>query len=579
MNQEFGQLREDHSQSPLYSSDLAPVPASGRTWGTGHLTALWIGMAVCIPTYLLASYMMRDGLSWTETLAIIGLANILVTIPMVLNGHAGVKYGIPFPVIGRASFGINGIHIASVLRGIIACGWFGVQTWIGGLAIYSIAVTALGLPIAEGLTVGKFAGFGIFWLINMYFVWKGSESIKWLEVLAAPLLLLMGVALIVWGTNQTGSFSMVLEQSNHLTEKTATLEFDDQGSWLALNPLHRKNSEQFKAEEFRLSNKPESIENSVWQAINPSDTRVFISPEVITKFAVQFKGRAHGESVSSSVISALPKPAVQSGWIQRLWKYILWLTIMVGYWATMSISIADVTRYARSQKAQVTGQFLGLPTTMMLYSFVGVFVTCSAMINFDDVLIAEDAPWDPVSLMAKFDQPAIVILAQLAMLIATLSTNIAANVIAPANAFSNLWPQKISFRGGGYITGLLGILVCPWFLMDEISALLLFVSGLLGPVLGIMIADYYAVRKMHIDLDELYRVNGRFAFGGSGFNIAAVVAFLAGISIALIGYFIPALGFLYTTSWFTGFIASFFIYYLMMSGKMRNHPSSVSSSF
>jgi len=564
MSQEYAQLREDHSLSPLYSEDLAPVPASGRTWGTGHLTALWIGMAVCIPTYLLASYMMRDGLSWVETLSIIGLANVIVTVPMVLNGHAGVKYGIPFPVIGRASFGIHGIHIASVLRGIIACGWFGVQTWIGGLAIYAIAVTIAGQPVAEGLTLGKFGGFAVFWLINMYFVWKGNESIKWLEVLAAPLLLLMGIALIVWGSSQTGSFSKVLEQSNHLAERTAAVEYDENGSWLVLNPLHAKEDDTFKATWFRFAPGTATIPSETpWQPLDSDRLRVPLSRDVWTHAQVQFRNVQEGREVISSTVSASPLPS-QSGIVRRMWQYILWLTIMVGYWATMSISIADVTRFARSQKAQVTGQFLGLPTTMMLYSFIGVFVTCAAMINFDDVLVAEDAPWDPVSLMARFEQPVVVILAQLAMLVATLSTNIAANVIAPANAFSNLWPRRISFRRGGYITGMVGILLCPWLLMNEISALLLFVSGLLGPVLGIMIADYYAVRKMQIDVDELYRVNGIFAYGGSGFNSAAVIAFLAGVGVALIGYFVPALGFLYTTSWFTGFFIAFVIYYLLM---------------
>jgi cytosine/uracil/thiamine/allantoin permease len=567
MSQGFVTLREDHSASPLYSEDLAPVPASGRTWGTGHLTALWIGMAVCIPTYLLASYMMRDGLSWVETLLIIGLANVIVTIPMVLNGHAGVKYGIPFPVIGRAPFGIRGIHIASVLRGFIACGWFGVQTWIGGLAIYAIFTAATGTEGASGLSAGKFVAFGVFWLINMYFVWKGNESIKWLEVLAAPILLLMGIALIVWGSTQSGSFRKVLDQSNHLADKTSVIEKDPEGFWLLLNPLHRKHEAGFKADAFRFTANGTAIPPDVqWQPLDPANTRIPLGSAEVTTAAVQFRGQAGGKVVESSVIAAAVES--KSGWTGRVWKYVLWLTIMVGFWATMSISIADITRYARSQKAQVSGQFLGLPTTMMLYSFIGVFVTCAAMINFDDVLIADDAPWDPVSLMGKFENPVVVIFAQLAMLVATLSTNIAANVIAPANAFSNLWPRRISFRAGGYITGLVGIVVCPWLLMNEISSLLQFVSGLLGPVLGVMIADYYAVRKMKIDPDELYREHGTFAYGGSGFNPVALAALAAGMGVSLAGYFIPALSFLYTTSWFTGFIIAFALYYVFMKNRV-----------
>ena len=204
-------LQEDHSKSSLYSHDLAPVPADQRTWNTWHLAALWVGMAVCIPTYLLASYMMRSGLGWVETLLIIGLANAIITIPMVLNGHAGVKYGIPFPVLGRSSFGTKGIHLPAIVRGIVACGWFGIQTWIGGLALYSIFTVVTGMPPTAGLSTGKFVGFAAFWLLNMYFVWKGTESIKWLEQLSAPILLAGGLLLIYWGTVQTGSFGKVLD--------------------------------------------------------------------------------------------------------------------------------------------------------------------------------------------------------------------------------------------------------------------------------------------------------------------------------------------------------------------------------
>jgi NCS1 family nucleobase:cation symporter-1 len=240
---------------------------------------------------------------------------------------------------------------------------------------------------------------------------------------------------------------------------------------------------------------------------------------------------------------------------------------MVGFWATMSISIADITRYAATQRDQVTGQFLGLPLTMMLYSFVGIFVTCAAIINFKDVLIAEDAPWDPVSLIAKFENPVVVIIAQIFMIIATLSTNIAANVIAPSNAFSNLWPKKISFKTGGTITGIIGILILPWWLLDEISGFLIFVSGLLGPVLGILIADYYFIRKKEMALPELYKEEGIYSYGKTGFNKAAMISLVVSVFLALIGYWVPALNFLYSLSWFTGFIIAFVLYYFLMKNN------------
>jgi NCS1 nucleoside transporter family len=248
----------------------------------------------------------------------------------------------------------------------------------------------------------------------------------------------------------------------------------------------------------------------------------------------------------------------------KLWEYLLWFTAMVGFWATMSISISDITRYAKSQKDQLAGQFLGLPGTMIFYSFVGIFVTSASLLAFDDVIIVEDAPWDPVTLVAKFKNPVVVILAQIAMIIATLSTNIAANVIAPANAFSNLSPKKINFRQGGYIAGLIGIVICPWWLMNEISGILIFISGLLGPVLGILLSDYFMVRKTNVDVDELFNPTGIYAFGGSGFHGKAMIALAAGVLVALIGYWVPALEFLYSLSWFTGFGVSFLLYWMLV---------------
>jgi cytosine/uracil/thiamine/allantoin permease len=552
-NQDIVELHEDVSNSSLYSEDLAPVPASKRTWSKWHLAAIWVGMAVCIPTYLLASYMIKTGLNWYEALIIIGVANLIITIPMVLNGHAGVKYGIPFPVIGRAAFGTKGIHFASVTRGIIACGWFGVQTWIGGLAIYAIFNALTGTNGELGLSIGKFVGFGIFWVINMYFIWKGTESIKWLETYSAPILIVMGVALIYWSYAKADGFSIVLEQSVQLGKTGASIHEKDKLFYLNLNSLKDKEG-NLKVTEYNIvSNK-----NTTWKPF--TNQPILIS--TIENVQVQFRNTETEKPVVSSIVTASIIDTSKKN--SKLWSYLLWLTAMVGFWATMSISIADITRYASTQKDQVVGQFIGLPATMMLYSFVGIFVTCAAVINFKDILIADDAPWDPVSLIARFKNPTVVIVAQIFMLIATLSTNIAANVIAPSNAFSNLWPKKISFRTGGMITGLIGILIMPWWLLNEISGFLIFVSGLLGPVLGILIADYYVIRKKKLALAELYKEDGIYSYNKTGFNKAAMIALFAGVFLALIGYWVPALNFLYSLSWFTGFFISFVLYILFM---------------
>ncbi|KAA3613799.1 MAG: hypothetical protein DWQ05_16105 [Calditrichaeota bacterium] len=574
MKDEIAVVNEQFSNSRLYSEHLAPVPHTKRTWNLWNLAAIWIGMAVCIPTYILASYMIKSGLSWQAALIIICLANVIITIPMVLNGHAGVKYGIPFPVLGRASFGTNGIHIAAILRAIVACGWFGVQTWIGGLAFYAIWNALTGSTGSLGLDFGKFVGFALFWFVNLYFIWRGTESIKWLESFAAPILIIIGILLIVWGSYGAGSFNTVLEQGKQLENPTARLSNNNGILKVQLTPLQDVQG-TFKAEEYQLTIPILSGEMKTlgWNQLNPEglifpiNDAEFAMESVFNKqrsIDVQFRKRLGDKTIESSVVSLNFPQEKTSRSMDQLWGYLLWLTAMVGFWATMSLSIADITRYAHTQKEQVLGQFIGLPGTMVLYSFIGIFVTFAALANFDDILISQDAPWDPVSLLARFESPTVVIISQIFMIIATLSTNIAANVIAPANAFANLFPKKIDFKRGGLITGIIGIIICPWWLLDEISGILIFVSGLLGPVLGILLCDYFVIRKKELNLAALYQTDGEYAYN-SGFNPAAILALSIGILSALIGYWVPALSFFYSLSWFTGFLISFVLYYLFFN--------------
>jgi len=548
-------VRTDIKESALYSPDLAPVADSERTWSAWHLAALWVGMAACIPTYVLASYMMKSGLSWLEALTIILIANVIVTVPMTLNGHAGVKYGVPFAVIGRAPFGTLGVHIPALVRALVACGWFGVQTWIGGLAIYVIACTLLAQPVANGLTIGKFIAFGVSWVLTLYFIWRGSESIRYLETFAAPILIGVGLLLLAWGASHGGGFATVLAQSTQLERTTAEYRAD---GGISILPLRDVNGE-WKADEYRIAGSSR-LENADWR---PAEQGVVeMPPQEVERLrtvaknnlVVQFR---RAQTVSSPVPVA--EPSISGS---RLASWLFWMTAMVGFWATMSISIADITRFGKSQRAQVAGQFLGLPTTMLLYSFVSVFVTCAALIVFEDVLVAEDAPWDPVSLIARFENPVIVVATQLLLLVATLTTNIAANVIAPANAFANLWPRVISFRRGGLITGLIGVVIAPWLLFDRISELLVFVSGFLGPVLGVMLADYYLVRRTRLSLAGLFDPQGPYRYR-NGFNPSAMIALAAGVATALVGYFVTWLQWLYTASWFSGFLVAFLIYILL----------------
>jgi nucleobase:cation symporter-1, NCS1 family len=448
----------------LYNDDLAPVSREERSWGTYNFAALWISMAVCIPTYMLASGLIAGGMNWKEAILTVLLGNLIVLLPMVLNAHAGTKYGIPFPVFVRASFGVRGANLPAVLRALVACGWFGIQTWIGGQAIYSMAKIVW--PPAAHMAGGIWICFFGFWLLNMWVVWKGIDTIRVLEGVGAPFLLIVGLVLLWWTVTKAGGFGPVLD-----------------------TPSRFKSTAEF--------------------------IRFFIPS----------------------------------------------LTGMVGFWATVALNIPDFTRYARSQKAQIWGQALGLPATMTLYSFIGVAVTSASVVLFGQAI------WDPVDLLGRFHQPLVAFVALIALLIATLTTNVAANVVSPSNDFSNLNPRRISFRTGGMITGVVGVLMMPWKLLGDLSAYvfgwLVGYSALLGPIAGVMIADYFLIRRARLSVVDLYRRNGLYEYD-NGVNPRAVVALVTGIAVALLGLVLPALRLLYDYAWFVGFGVSGAVYVMLM---------------
>jgi NCS1 family nucleobase:cation symporter-1 len=448
----------------LYNQDLAPVPEPGRSWGVYNYASLWVAMSVCIPTYMLASGLIAGGMDWMQAVGTILLGNLIVLIPMLLNAHAGTRYGIPFPVFVRASFGVRGANVPAVLRALVACGWFGIQCWIGGQAIYSML--RILWPGSAGFSGSVWVCFFLFWLINMFVVWRGIETIKFLEGIGAPFMLIVGLLLLWWITGKAGGLGPVLHTPSKFH---STAEF-----------LH------------------------------------FFIPS---------------------------------------------LTGMVGFWATVALNIPDFTRYAKSQRAQMAGQALGLPTAMTLYSFIGVAVTSASAVLFGEPI------WDPVVLLGRFNRPVVALVALIALLIATLNTNVAANVVSPSNDFSNLRPSLISFRTGGLITGVVGIAMMPWKLLSDFSAYifgwLVGCSALLGPIAGIMICDYYLVRGRKLEVEDLYRRNGAYEYN-SGFHVQALVALAAGVLVGFMGLVVPSLRWLYDYAWFVGFFVSGTLYFALM---------------
>jgi NCS1 family nucleobase:cation symporter-1 len=481
---EAGTLPHD-GFTPEYSSpDLAPVPPGRRTWRARDLAVLWISMAACVPTYMLASSLIDRGMSWWQAVLTIFLANCIVLVPMALNAHAGTRYGIPFPVYCRAAFGLRGANVPAVMRALVACGWFGIQAWIGGMALHTLLAVwfpswAHAAPVAGlGITWPQAGCFLAFWFLNVLVVWRGIDTIRVLLHIKAPLLIGLGLALLAWAYHQAGGFGPMLSRPS---------EFAPGGP--------------------------------------------------------------------------------QEG---RFWVFF-WsaLTANVSFWATLALNIPDFSRYCRSQRDQVVGQALGLPPTMALYSFIGVAVTSATVVIYGAPI------WDPVQLLTRFENPAVLVVAMLSLCLATLATNIAANVVSPANDFAHLKPSWISFRVGGLITGVVGLLIQPWRLLANagvyIDTWLIGYSLLLGACGGVLIADYWALRRGRLDLAGLYRRDGPYWYAG-GFNPVALVALAAGIAPCLPGFAAAALhadvpafwSELYADAWFVSFGTSFLSYLVLM---------------
>ena len=476
---DFVELKEDISKSPLWNPDLAPTPLSRRTWSTYHIAALWIGMSVVITTYTLASGLMQQGMSWWQAMLTILLGNTIVLLPMILNAHAGTKYGVSFPVLCRASFGVKGANVPAMLRALVACGWFGIQTWIGAVALNTLVAAVW--PAWSSVAAGIWVSFAAFWLVQVWIILNGLEGIKKLEGWSAPLLLAGGALLLGWAIMRGGGLGHILAQSSRLQQRNVPF----------------------------------------WQLF----------------------------------------PAA--------------VTANVGYWATLSLNIPDFTRYAQSQRSQALGQALGLPATMTAFAFIGVAVTSATIVLFGEAI------WDPVALIARIGTPVVVVFGALIIMLAQLTTNMAANVVSPANDFSSLAPKRISYVTGGLITAAIGIVMMPWKLYADASAYiftwLIGYSSLMGAIGGILIADYWVMRKRQLSLEDLFKVNGAYSYDG-GVNWRAITVLVVSILPVVPGFIRAALtpggqvahpniwDSLYTYAWFVTFTLSFALYIATFRG-------------
>jgi NCS1 family nucleobase:cation symporter-1 len=447
--------------SPLYNHDLAPVPIARRNWTTYNYAALWVSMAHCIPTYMLASGLMASGMNWRQALFTILLGNTIVLVPILLNSHPGTKYGIPFPVFARAAYGTLGSNVPALMRALVACGWFGIQAWIGGEALHTFFKTVIpGWPAllgagAGGHTTTEWVSFLLFWGLNVFIIYRGMDLVREVENWAAPFVLVMTGILVWWAISRAQGLGPLLAQPG----KFRTLA------------------------EF-------------WPVFVPS------------------------------------------------------LTAMIGFWATLSLNMPDFTRFGRSQREQIVGQVVALPTTMSVFALMGVLITSATAIIYGESI------WDPVVLVGRFTSPIVVAVSMFTVVVATIAVNIAANVVSPANDFANAFPRLISFKTGGLVTGILGIVIQPWKLLADPSGYiytwLLGYSGGLGSIAGVLVADYWIVRRRELRLEDLYLPDGIYR----GWNVRAIGATAIGCALAWGGFVVPVLKPLYDYAWFVGFFAA-----------------------
>jgi NCS1 family nucleobase:cation symporter-1 len=473
----------------LWNEDLAPTNAAQRTWRWYHFAALWVGMVISIPAYMLSASLIEGGMSAWQAVITVFLANVVVLVPMLLIGHAGTKYGIPYAVLARSSFGTRGARLPALMRAVVACGWYGIQTWFGGSMIYTL-LGVMGYSIAGdkipglGIDLGQLACFLVFWAIQLYFIVHGMEAIRKLETYTAPLKIAICFVLLGWVYNKLGGFGPLLDQPSQFVEGG-------------------KKAGQF------------------WTVFWPS------------------------------------------------------LTAMVGYWATLALNIPDFTRFAKTQRDQVVGQAVGLPVPMGLLAALAVTVTSATIVLYGKAL------WDPVDVASRMTGAGVLI-ALIILLIDTVSVNLAANLVGPAYDFSALAPKHITYRTGGYITAGIALAMMPWKILETtqgyIFTWLIGYSALLGPIAGVLIIDYYFIRKTELNIEHLYRDNGIYSYT-NGWNIAAIVAFVAGVLPNIPGFLNAAFpasfpdvgeGFkaIYTYAWFVGVVISALVYGLMMKGKV-----------
>ncbi|MCQ6278491.1 NCS1 family nucleobase:cation symporter-1 [Bacillus sp. EB600] len=456
--------------SRLMNEDLKPIPKGQRKWTWFSYMALWMGIVHNIFNYSVAASLIVLGMNIWQALLTIFVANIVLMVPLALNGHAGSKFGISFPIYARLSFGVFGANVPALIRAFVAIGWFGIQSYLGAMALNVLMLKVIPFwsdlsTVFFGLPINSWISLIAFWILEAVLAIHGMEVIRRFENWAGPVILVLMLGLVYWAYNILHGVGPILHQPS---------KFHSVGEFLP----------------------------------------VFF-PAVIT---------------------------------------------VVGSFATMALNIPDFTRFSRSSKDQVIGQILGLPITTFFFSLMSAFITSATVIAYGKAI------WDPVELFKHFDNTIVLVIGAACLAAATISVNVAANLVSPIYDLINAFPKKLNYKRSAIISIVLAFLIMPWKLMqspDSVHLLLNTAGAFLGPATGIVIADFWIIRKCQVSVDDLYKVEGIYEYK-KGFNIYALITMVVGMILSFGGNFIPALKFVSGYGWLIGILVGFFGYYALM---------------
>ncbi|WP_246495042.1 NCS1 family nucleobase:cation symporter-1 [Ameyamaea chiangmaiensis] len=466
----------------LCNDDLAPIPLARRDWTWVNMATVWMGMVHNVVVYEGAAGLMALGLSAWNCLEVVGVAYAILFVTMAYNARGGTRYGIPFCVLIRSAFGPRGAQVPVILRGFCAIFWFAVQAYTAAQAMDAILCTlspgwaSLGLRIG-GLPVHMALSMVAIWLLHAWIANHGVHRIRNFELVAGPLVILIGLAATVWAI-----------RVGH-----------------GLGPL-------------------------------------FATPATL-----------HGTAFVAAFTTGV--------------------TGMIGMWATFAVNIPDLSRFVRSERDQIVGQAIGLPLTAIVFTPMAIIVTSASIVMFGHPV------WNPITLLLLLHKPAIMLFGGATLILATLSVNVVANIMPACYDLMNLMPRRLDFRRASRLVLVIGILFMPWLWFNEaegIFRVLDIIGGLLGPVTGIMIADYFVVRRQRLTVDALYR-HGDVYDGTDGWHRPGIVAFVAGGLAASLGQFVPSIAWLSSVAWFVGVAVGGLAYLALVRPRTARHATQVTS--